>query len=60
MLAAVELSVRRVLSVSNLRHPLAKAILPHRAMLAAERLAQQPLGSFCFGPSIFFLLKTGR
>jgi hypothetical protein len=32
-----------------------------RAMLAVERLAQQPLGRVYFGPSMFFLLqKTGR
>jgi SAM-dependent methyltransferase len=51
------LQVRQVLSVSNLRHPLAKAVLPQRAMLAVERAAQKPLGRFYFGPSIFFLLQ---
>jgi SAM-dependent methyltransferase len=56
-LADAGLRVRRVLSVSNLRHPLAKALLPRRAMLGAERLAQQPLGRLYFGPSVFFLLQ---
>jgi SAM-dependent methyltransferase len=56
-LATVGLEVRRVLSVSNLRHPLAKAILPQRAMLAIERIAQRPLGLLYFGPSIFFLAR---
>jgi SAM-dependent methyltransferase len=56
-LATVGLESRRVLSVSNLRHPLAKAILPQRAMLAAERFAQRPLGPLYFGPSVFILAR---
>jgi len=59
-LAAVGLHPREVLSVSNLGHPLAKAVLPQSAMLAVERAAQRPLGPFYFGPSVFFLMrKTG-
>jgi ubiquinone/menaquinone biosynthesis C-methylase UbiE len=56
-LAAVGLRPREVLSVSNLRHPLAKAILPQSAMLAIERAAQGPLGPLYFGPSVFFLMQ---
>jgi SAM-dependent methyltransferase len=56
-LAAVGLVVRQVLSVSNLRHPLVKALLPERAMLSVERAIQQPLGKFYFGPSTFMLLQ---
>jgi hypothetical protein len=56
-LATVGLESRRVLSVSNLRHPLAKADLPQGAMLAFERLAQGPLGPLYFGPSVFFLAR---
>jgi len=56
-LDAVGLRVCRVLSVSNLRHPAAKAVLPPRAMLSIERLAQRPLGRLYFGPSVFFLLR---
>jgi len=56
-LATVGLESRRVLSVSNLRHPLAKAILPRGAMLAIERFAQRPLGPLYFGPSVFFLAR---
>jgi ubiquinone/menaquinone biosynthesis C-methylase UbiE len=56
-LATVGLESRRVLSVSNLRHPLAKAILPQGAMLAIERFAQRPLGPLYFGPSVFFLAR---
>lgn len=59
-LAGVGLLPRRLLSVSNLRHPLAKALLPSGAMLATERLAQRPLGRLYFGPSVFFLLQKAR
>ena len=56
-LSAVGLDVLEVLSVSNLRHPLAKAVIPERAMLAVERAAQRRLARFYFGPSAFFLLR---
>jgi hypothetical protein len=56
-LATVGLESRRVLSVSNLRHPLAKAVLPQGAMLAIERFAQRPLGPLYFGPSVFFFAR---
>lgn len=56
-LAAVGLRVHQVLSVSNLRHPLAKAALPQSALLAVEKVAQRPLGRLYFGPSVFFLLR---
>ncbi len=51
------LRVERVLSVSNLRHPLIKRALPGRAILAAERIAQARLARLQFGPSLFFLLR---
>jgi SAM-dependent methyltransferase len=51
------LSERRVLSVSNMRHALAMAVLSERGMLAAERVTQVALGLCYFGPSIFFLLE---
>jgi len=51
------LRVERVLSVSNLRHPLLKKALPGRTILAAERIAQVRLASIQFGPSLFFLLR---
>jgi SAM-dependent methyltransferase len=56
-LAAVGLHVRQTLSVSNFRHPLAKALIPHRALLTAERAVQQPLAGIHFGPSTFLLLE---
>jgi SAM-dependent methyltransferase len=55
--AAAGLRVRRVLSVSNFRHPLAKRVLPARVLLGAERLAQEPLAGAWFGPSLIFLLE---
>jgi SAM-dependent methyltransferase len=51
------LHIRRTLSVSNLRHPLMKVILPGRVMLAAEWAMQERLAGIRFGPSMFFLLQ---
>jgi SAM-dependent methyltransferase len=56
-LDAVGLEVLNMLSVSNLRHPMIKAIGSERAMLMVERAMQQPLGRYYFGPSTFFLLQ---
>ncbi len=52
--------IRRQLSVSNFRHPVAKAVLPERLMLAVERAVQKPLARVHFGPSTFFLLQKKR
>jgi len=54
---AAGLQVRRKLSVSNFRHPLLKQVIPARALLAAERVAQEPLARACYGPSLMFLLE---
>jgi ubiquinone/menaquinone biosynthesis C-methylase UbiE len=51
------LHVERVLSVSNLRHPMIKKALPGPAIMAAERIAQAGLARVQFGPSLFFLLR---
>jgi ubiquinone/menaquinone biosynthesis C-methylase UbiE len=59
-LAEAGLEVQRTLSVSNFRHPLAKALVPQRALLAAERAVQQPLAGLYFGPSIFLLLEKQK
>lgn len=56
-LAAVGLDVRQVLSVSNFRHLLAKAMIPRRVLLAAECAAQRPFARVHFGPSVFLLLE---
>ena len=54
-LAACGLRVRRVLSVSNLRHPALKWLIPERLMIAAEYALQVPLAPLRFGPSLFFM-----
>jgi SAM-dependent methyltransferase len=51
------LQIRSMLSVSNLRHPVVKDMLPEPAMLAIERAVQEPLAGICFGPSMFFLAQ---
>ena len=59
-LAHAGLKVEKVLSVSNLRSPGLKKILPKGAMLAAERLLQPTLAKTYFGPSVFFLVKKAN
>lgn len=53
----VGFDVERILSVSNLRSPGLKKILPKPIMLSAERIMQSPFSRIYFGPSVFFLLK---
>jgi len=59
-LAHAGLRVEKVLSVSNLRSPTLKKVLPKSAMLAVERLLQTPLAPSYFGPSIFFLIRKAK
>lgn len=54
------LVVDSTLSVSNLRSPALKKVLPKGAMLAVEKVLQKPLASSHFGPSVFFLLKKAK
>lgn len=49
--------VEATLSVSNLRSTRLKNSLPRGLMLGVERVAQRPLASMYFGPSIFFLVR---
>lgn len=56
-LAHAGLKVERTLSVSNLRSPGLKKILPKKAMLTVENILQTKLADSFFGPSIFFLVK---
>jgi len=56
-LAHAGLEVIRTLSVSNLRSPSLKRILPLGFMTGSEKIMQRPLASLYFGPSIFFLVK---
>lgn len=54
------LKVERTLSVSNLRSPGLKKVMPKSIMLTVERALQGPLASSYFGPSIFFLIKKAK
>lgn len=56
-LAHAGLKVEKVLSVSNLRSPGMKKIVPRGVMLAIERVMQPALAKTYFGPSVFFLVK---
>jgi ubiquinone/menaquinone biosynthesis C-methylase UbiE len=51
------LGVERILSVSNLRSPGLKKVVPKRVMLAAESVMQPTLANSFFGPSVFFLVR---
>lgn len=59
-LAHAGLKVERVLSVSNLRSPMLKKIVPRAGMLAAERVLQPALAKTYFGPSVFFLVRKAK
>lgn len=53
------LKVERVLSVSNLRSPGLKKVMPRGIMLAFESVMQPMLASTYFGPSVFLLVRKG-
>jgi hypothetical protein len=59
-LAHAGLKVEKTLSVSNLRSPSLKKILPKGAMLFTEKLLQPTLAKTYFGPSVFFLVKKAK
>lgn len=52
--------VERVLSVSNLRSPKIKKVLPKTLMLSVEKILQPTLSKTFFGPSVFFLLHKTK
>lgn len=54
------LKVERVLSVSNLRSPGLKKVMPKSVMLAIEGILQPTLASSFFGPSVFFLVRKAK
>ncbi len=56
-LDAAGLHVERILSVSNLRSPGLKKLVPHNVLLGIEGILQPTLSKTFFGPSIFFLVK---
>lgn len=59
-LAHAGLKVEKVLSVSNLRSPGLKKIMPQGVMLAIEKLMQPAVAKAYFGPSVFFLVKKAK
>lgn len=59
-LAHAGLKVEKVLSVSNLRIPGLKKIMPKGVMLTVERFLQPTLAKTYFGPSVFFLVKKAK
>lgn len=59
-LAHAGLKVEKVLSVSNLRSPALKKIIPRSLMLGVESIAQPALAPIHFGPSTFFLIKKAK
>lgn len=56
-LAHAGLKVEKVLSVSNLRSPGIKKILPKELMLKFESVLQPTLARSYFGPSVFLLVR---
>jgi ubiquinone/menaquinone biosynthesis C-methylase UbiE len=56
-LAHAGLKVEKVLSVSNLRSPKIKKVIPQGGMLAIESLMQSTLAKTYFGPSTVFLVR---
>lgn len=59
-LAHAGLKVEKTLSVSNLRSPGLKKLVPKGAMLTVEKALQQALAKTYFGPSVFFLVKKAK
>lgn len=59
-LAHAGLRVEKTLSVSNLRSPSLKKVIPKSAMLAAEKVLQKTLAYTYFGPSVFFLVRKAE
>lgn len=59
-LAHAGLKVEKTLSVSNLRSPGLKKVVPKSLMLAVEKTLQPTLASSYFGPSVFFLVKKAK
>ena len=59
-LAHAGLKVEKVLSVSNLRSPGLKKLVPRAVMLSVEKIMQPALARTYFGPSVFFLVKKAK
>lgn len=59
-LAHAGLKVEGVLSVSNLRSPRLKKVMPKGVMLTLEKFMQVPLAKTYFGPSVFFVIRKAK
>lgn len=59
-LAHAGLKVDKVLSVSNLRSPGLKKVMPRSVMLGLEKVMQPTLARTYFGPSVFFLIRKAK
>lgn len=59
-LAHAGLRVEKVLSVSNLRSPGLKKVMPRSMMLKLEKIMQPTLAKSYFGPSVFFLIRKAK
>lgn len=59
-LAHEGLKVESILSVSNLRSPGLKKVLPKAVMLSLEKVMQKPLAKSFFGPSTFLVIRKAR
>lgn len=59
-LAHAGLKVEKVLSVSNLRSPGLKKVMPKGVMLALESVMQPALAKTYFGPSVFLLVRKAK
>lgn len=59
-LAHAGLKVDKILSVSNLRSPGLKKVMPKKVMLALESIMQSTLARTYFGPSVFLLVRKAK
>lgn len=59
-LAHAGFRVEKVLSVSNLRSPGLKKVMPRTMMLSVEKFLQPTLAKSYFGPSIFFFARKAN
>lgn len=59
-LAHAGLKVEKTLSVSNLRSPGLKKIMPRSLMVSIEKALQPTLAGTYFGPSVFFLVRKAK
>lgn len=59
-LAHVGLKVDKTLSVSNLRSPSLKKVMPKKLMVSIEKALQPTLANTYFGPSVFFLVRKAK